>query len=137
MYDIEQYIEEINCYYTIVSYHRDNSNPEKSKWTIKEDEELLCFKQSIKQSWKKDKFAWGLHIINGIVEQLGVNKFKDSTKCAKFVDPGQNDKWHGYPADFIRNSHDRPPQVVLKVWYDQNLITKPQMVRILQGKCNL
>jgi hypothetical protein len=137
MYDIEHRIEEINCYYTIVSYHRDNSNPEKSKWTIQEDEELLCFVQSIKQSWKNGKFAWGLHIINGIIEQLGVNKFREPAKCAKFVDPGQNDKWHGYPADFIRNSHDRPTPVVLKVWNDQNLITKPQMVRILQGKCSL
>lgn len=52
---------------------------------------------------------------------------------AKFVgDTMQN--WHGYPVAHWVALFDKPPQVVLKVWADDGILTKPQFARIVRGK---
>ena len=137
VYDTPQQIQEgqNDYFYTIVSYHRNNSNSSKSKWTILDNEEIACFLKSMQETWVFDKFAWGLHLIEGEILQLGINPMKEILKCAKFV---QNEGiWHGYPADYMRNIHDKPHSNILNNWRDSNIITKSQMSKIKQGKCSL
>ena len=123
--------------YTIVSYHRNNSNPNKSKWTILEDEEIACFLKSMREAWIFDKVAWGLHLNETEILQLGISSspFNEILKCAKFV--CNQDNWHGYPADFMRNIHDKPHSNILNSWLDKKFITKSEMAKIKQGKCAL
>ena len=137
VYDTPQHIQDgqLNYSYTIVSYHRNRSNSKKSKWTILDGEEIACFLKSMRENWIFDKFAWGLHLTNGEILQLGISPMKEILKCAKFI--RNKDDWHGYPANYIRNIYDRPHSTVLSNWRDSKIITKSQMTKILQGKCSL
>jgi hypothetical protein len=119
----------------VVQYHRNTSNPKKSLWTVTEQEEIECFKRAIIELWTYEQFAWGLHIINGQIMPLGINTDNEVLKVAKFVD--NNTHWHGYPADYVRKIQDKPPSLVLTKWCELKLITKSQVLKIKQQKCNL
>jgi len=122
--------------YLKVPYHRDGT-VEKSQWTISENEEVDCFIESIQKKWSNGETNFGLRRNeNDDLIYLGRNRFGEDLLIAKFVNNSSN--WHGYPSDYIRNTHDIPNYSTLIDWRDRNLIRKSQMLKIKQGKpCNL
>lgn len=125
--------------YVINPQHRDG-NPNKSQWTIVEDSEYVLFGTAQSSGWLDVSIKKGFGIKkNGVlIDQLGL--WTDRTtilKIAKFVGDHQ-DEWHGYPANFRQNAHDRPTTDVLRKWNEAEYISKSQMGKITRGqKCNL
>lgn len=69
---------------------------------------------------------------------LGHNNRREELKIAKFVDGSQNDVWHGYPADYLRNKHDIPHTTVLTTWKSLGYISKSTLNKLRRGiPCNL
>lgn len=138
--------EEYECSYIVVSYHRDNSLKNKSKWTIDEEEELNCFIQTQENMWIDDYTAWGIKyefiedkkISKTIIDPIGNSEHNEDLHIAKFVDSNENDTWHGYPADYRRKKQDIPPTNVLSAWMEAGILKKHQASKIKRGKkCNL
>lgn len=124
--------------YIISSQHRRNGNPNKSIWTVSFNEEVDCFIQTINENWKNGNEAWGLRVIGTILQVVGLNNGSEELKIAKFVDGTNTNVWHGYPADYMSKSQDRPTTNILKVWVDKKYITKAKMSKIRLGQtCNL
>lgn len=124
--------------YIISSQHRATGNPNKTVWTINYEDEVLCFKQSKTSNWIQGNYCWGLKAIGSNIQNIGVNFEDEILKLAKFVDGNQNNKWHGYPADYLRRSQDRPPTFILKNWVNLGYLTKSKMNKIRKGQsCNL
>ncbi len=124
--------------YIISSHHRMKGKAHKSYWTVSRVDEVECFKNAIMKDWAKEHEAWGLKIISNNLSVLGCNVDGEKLKIAKFVDSGQLNVWHGYPADFMRNIQDIPPTDILKEWVIQDYISKPKMLKIRQGQpCSL
>ena len=129
-------------YYFHKKDHRDGTN-EKSQWIISPPQERACFLRAYEAHWcNQNGIGWGLHFENGQVAYLGKSRSRESEPrdifIAKFVDGNKNDKWHGYPADHVKNSQDIPPVKILKVWADAHYI-RPALVRKLASgqKCKL
>lgn len=130
--------KELTTTYIISSQHRAIGNPNKTVWTIDFDDEVECFKYSKTSDWIDDKYGWGIKVVNSNLQHVGHNFENETLKLAKFVDGNQNDIWHGYPADYLRKSQDRPPTFILKCWVDQGYLTKAKMNKIRRGQsCNL
>lgn len=137
--EIEIQLEEaLTTTYIISSKHRSTGNPNKTVWTLDFDDEVECFTYSKTSNWIQDNCGWGIKVINSILQYIGHNFENEALKLAKFVDGNENDIWHGYPADYLRKSQDRPPTFILKSWVDQGYITKAKMNKIRRGQsCNL
>lgn len=126
--------------------HR-NSSPKKSQWTISEESERECFSHSLISSWSDKEQAeyeyWGLHFDNEQVAYLGITRSSGGAQqeplfIAKFLDSSQNNKWHGYPADYVKNNQDKPPSLVLKAWADAQHFSPATISKIAQSKpCKL
>ena len=130
--------EELTTTYIISSQHRATGNPNKTVWVLDFNDEVQCFTQSKTSEWIQDNYGWGIKVINSNLQNIGHNFENETLKLAKFVDGNGNDKWHGYPADYLRRSQDRPPTFILKNWVDQGYITKAKMSKIRKGQlCNL
>jgi hypothetical protein len=124
--------------YIVSSQHRRKGNPNKSIWTINFDEEIDCFIQTITKNWKNGVEAWGIKLIGTTLQVVGISNDKAELKLAKFVDGTNSNIWHGYPADHMTKSQDRPTTIILKNWVDNGYITKAKMNKIRQGQlCNL
>jgi len=124
--------------YIISSQHRKTGNPNKSIWTIGFEEEIQCFIQSVTNNWKNGFEAWGVKLIGTTLQVVGVSKSKTQLKLAKFVGGISTNVWHGYPADHMTKSQDRPTTVILKSWVESGYITKAKMNKIRQGQlCDL
>lgn len=129
--------EKANCKYIISSQHR-NGNPNKSIWTISYEEEVNCFIETITKNWKENSVAWGVKVINDLIQVVGLNNAKVELKLAKFVDGSNKNVWHGYPADYMNKSQDRPTTDILKNWVVNGYLTKAKMSKIRLGQsCNL
>lgn len=128
-----------NCRYLFHKQHRSRGNVHKSKWSIALRKELECFTKSLNSGWTVTPLGWGVHYIRKTqLLPLGCNRHNESLYIAKFVDGSSNQTWHGYPADFVRNSQDRPSTNVLTSWRDLGLIKKHHISKIRQGKkCDL
>ncbi len=120
--------------YIVSSQHRRVGNPNKSIWTIDFEEEINCFIQTITQKWVSGVEAWGLKLNGTTLEVIGVTNTKKELKIAKFVDGTSTNVWHGYPADHMTKSQDRPTTIILKNWVDNGYITKAKMNKIRQGQ---
>ncbi|RNI31956.1 hypothetical protein EFA69_05465 [Rufibacter immobilis] len=130
--------EESKTTYIISSQHRATGNPKKTVWTIDFNEEVECFKQSKISEWIQDNYSWGVKAIDSVLQYIGHNFENETLKLAKFVDGNENDIWHGYPADYLRRSQDRPPTFILKSWVDKGYLTKAKMNKIRRGQpCDL
>ena len=130
--------ERINKNYLISSQHRRRGNPNKCRWTITLEEEVECFIQSIDSNWIDGAFAWGLHFVNDTIDVLGLNNDDEDLKLAKFINSDGTIIYHGYPADYINRSQDRPTNNILKMWVNSGHITKAKMTKINRGySCNL
>lgn len=125
--------------YTISAKHR-GVNRDKSHWAIRMPKEVALFTTTLKSGFEdKDKnCAWNILKVNGEVVVIGYSVSKQELKIAKFVDSNKNDSWHGYPADYMRKNQDIPSTKVLKLWYDNGLISASTMKKIKGGQpCNL
>ncbi|KAF2342278.1 hypothetical protein [Flavobacterium tistrianum] len=126
--------EHIDGIYIISSQHRRTGNMNKSIWLIDFKEEIDCFIQTISNNWKDGVEAWGLKHENSNLKVLGLSSMKEELKLAKFVDGNKKNVWHGYPANHMANSQDRPTTEILKKWVDLGYITKAKMNKIRQGQ---
>ena len=126
------YVIKPGIVYIHSKYHRDNSY-DKSQWTISEPEERNCFKLMLDLSWYANQIGWGLHLVSGHVEYLGLSRYRRRPLfIAKFVDGTGEDVWHGYPADHIWN--DIPSHIVLRNWREKGLISAAKVRKILRGQ---
>ncbi len=57
---------------------------------------------------------------------------------AKFVDSNKNNKWHGYPANHVKNNQDIPPEEILLKWVNAQYIRMALVRKLIGGKkCKL
>lgn len=139
MYKVNDIVDiEKNVRYLCAGQHRTpRQRREKSLWSISVDDEVNCFILAHNNKWllPSANSGWSLHICNykkpGV---LGINRFGEDLKIAKFVNKSQAKEWHGYPADYERNINDRPKTEILIDWVDKAFIDKTCMVRIQKGK---
>ena len=135
-----------DCQYGFIPYHRGSPTTEKCVWTITEEEEVECFDNARQQGWIADEIGWGLryspealdaNMVSYRITHLGINFFQENLFIAKFV--GNDQFWHGYPADYIRRSKaDKPQMEILNAWRIGGMISKSQMSKILKSKpCSL
>ncbi len=131
--------DEREVIYTISKKHRGH-NKKKSYWSIKLPREIALFRSALKDGYedKANFTAWNLNIVNEDVCLVGYTVEKKELKIAKFVDSNHNEKWHGYPANYIKNSQDRPSSKVLELWNNAGFISTATMKKIKGGQpCNL
>lgn len=131
--------EDREVVYTISKKHRGH-NKKKSYWSIKMPREIALFRTALQNGYedKTNNIAWNLNIVNGEICIVGHTVDKKELKLAKFVDSNHNEKWHGYPADYIKNSQDRPSAKVLELWNNAGIISTATMKKIKGGQpCNL
>lgn len=125
--------------YYASSAHR-KSLASKSYWTVTIDEEVTCFIESQKKGWITTTICWGF-ISNTPKKEflvLGLNKYNEELKIAKYVAKSSGGVWHGYPADYRRNTQDRPEMDILMDWKTKGHIEKHYINKIRQGKkCKL
>lgn len=124
--------------YIISSQHRRKGNPNKSIWTITFNEEVNCFIQALTGDWKRGTEAWGVKVIDNIIQVVGQTNDSKELKLAKFVDGTNTNVWHGYPADYMSKAQDRPATNILKLWVNNGYLTKAKMSKIRLGQsCSL
>ena len=127
-----------NIYYLHNSVHR-NRTPRKSQWTINETAELGSFQMALNQNWLLPQEGWGLHFENGNPAYLGLAQ--DHTTrvfVAKFVDRGNRNTWHGYPADHQKNNQDIPTVEILDKWLNRKVLPAPKIRKLAKGQpCGL
>lgn len=130
--------QKVDSKYIISSQHRRKGNIHKCIWIISLDEEVNCFVQAIKENWKVGSQAWGLKIVNTVIQVVGHNSRNRELKLAKFIVGNDKDIWHGYPADYMMRAQDRPATDILKAWVNNGYISKAKMSKIRLGhSCNL
>lgn len=130
--------QKVESKYIISSQHRRKGNPNKCVWIVTFDQEVNCFIQTIQQNWRAGSEAWGLIASNAVLQVVGRNTNNEELKLAKFVDGNDNEIWHGYPADYMMRSQDRPTTGILQSWVNSGYITKAKMSKIRLGhSCNL
>mgnify|MGYP000530715666 CR=1 FL=1 len=130
------------CSYIVVSYHRNNSLKDKSLWTIDEELEINCFKESQEKNWVQEYTSWGVDYESikekVIIKPIGNSVHNEELKIGRFIDSGKNNTWHGYPANYRRKKQDIPPTDVLLNWVGLGILKKHQVIKIKQQKkCNL
>ena len=114
--------------------HRDNT-PDKSQWIITEYEERKCFVDARAQKWLARKIGWGLYIATGCVAYLGTARDRQRQLfVAKFVNPTQQNLWHGYPADHQRTTNDIPTNPILKNWLNSKLLSAAKVRKLSRGQ---
>lgn len=120
--------------YQINPKHRDGS-PEKAQWTIPQEKEVKLFGWSIENKSYSAKYYWGVRYEYGRCIVLGFTSRRDNSKIARFECGNNQNIWHGYPADYIRDAtHDCPSRDVLNKWEKAGLITKPEISRLIKGR---
>lgn len=123
--------------YVINTQHRDR-NPNKSQWTVAETDERSLFNVAISE-WLEisSNNAYGIKKTGASLDVLGICVDRTTNlKIAKFK--GDQDVWHGYPANYRINQHDKPSPTILEKWKQAELISKSDMAKISRGqKCNL
>lgn len=136
--EIDLTAQQLVSRYIVSSQHRRKGNPKKCIWIVTFDDEVNCFIYTIRQNWRVGSEAWGLLVSNTILRVVGRNNSNDDLKLAKFVDGNNNEIWHGYPADYMLRSQDRPTTRILQEWVNNGYISKAKMSKIRLGhSCNL
>jgi len=129
-------------YYIHKMDHRDGTH-DKSQWIIDLESERNCFRLTYDSHWCiPPHLGWGLHFDKGQVAYLGRTNARVQERrdifIAKFVDGDRNSKWHGYPADHVKNRQDIPPESVLRNWADSQFIRRALVRKIASGqRCKL
>ena len=117
--------------------HR-NGTQHKSQWRITEPEEVDSFKHTWNEGWIVGQYGWGLHLINGEVNYLGVAQdHRTRLFIAKFVNDTNHGQWHGYPADH-QSITDRPDDQIIAMWLANNTLPAAKLRKVQKGEpCNL
>lgn len=124
-----------NYTYIFSNQHRIRQNNNKSIWQVNQNEEFDSFTLMCNENWIIDNVkGWSVHRVNSRNEVLGINTRNEEVKIAKFLDSANNFQWHGYPIDYRFSVNDKPNAKILKQWVKDEIITKTQMRRILQGQ---
>lgn len=119
--------------YQINPKHRDGS-PNKSQWTIRNQDEAGVFGWALEHGSKSGKYYWGVFLdgLNSCV--LGQTTSHRDTRIARFESSAQPIIWHGYPVDyFTAPQRDCPDKDVLSDWEAQKIITKSQISKLIRG----
>ena len=118
--------------------HR-NGAPQKSQWTIPEDQERSVFAHAYSQGWYDGTVAWGVRIANTAISQIGIGVDRIRRLfIAKFVDGNARSEWHGYPADYLSHQQDVPDPRFLRIWCNRQHINRATMRKILKRQpCSL
>lgn len=123
--------------YLFIPKHRIKGNINASIWTVNCQIEYKLADTSIKKGYielvNSTKTAYNLLKTNGKIQVVGYNRIRSDLKLTKHVNSSAN-LWHGYPADHISNQQDRPNETTLKNLFDNNVIDKQEMCRIIRGK---
>lgn len=122
--------------YQVHPPHR-NGSPQKSQWTIPEEDETACFDAATAMNWLVGDAGWGLHIVNTSPTWLGTCIDGTRSFVAKFVGNVSTNVWHGYPADH-RKPQDVPADEVLRAWLAQGRLGKAKIRKLAKGQpCRL
>jgi hypothetical protein len=114
--------------------HRNGLRP-KSQWRVTEQEEIGCFRLTYDNQWIIDQKGWGLHLVDGSPQYLGVARdHATEVFVAKFVSNTAGEEWHGYPADHTSNSADRPHESVAWKWQENGFIRPAKVRKLLRGQ---
>ncbi|MDZ7961923.1 MAG: hypothetical protein RMY34_29285 [Aulosira sp. DedQUE10] len=77
-------------FYQINPAHRRSGNPNKSIWTITQDEEITCFELALSKGWLEEKTGWVIKQNSiGKLEPIGLSPLQEPLKIAKFRDDSQ------------------------------------------------
>jgi hypothetical protein len=115
--------------YKVNSKHRKpNPSQNASVWKIPEWNEIQLFAIASAKKWYKDGILWAVmpNGLSKIGEDLENNLYIAKYRC------DSNSEWHGYPVH--PQDADIPPDVVLELWRNDNLIDKTDKSRIQRGK---
>lgn len=118
--------------------HR-NGNLNKSQWTITQVQELDAFRYAEANKWLDGAKGWGLHLVNGAAQYLGISVSRVTQLfVAEFVAGNAPVLWHGYPANHQAHAQDIPHAQVLKDWMKLNLVAAPKIRKLMRGQpCSL
>jgi len=122
----------------VINQHHRNGNRAKSQWRITIPEEQASFENARGCGWLETDAGWGLHLVNGNAEVLGVAQdHATSVFLAKYVG-SEGGPWHGYPADYRNNVQDIPTPNVLGAWCSKGHFSPAKIRKISRGQpCNL
>lgn len=119
--------------YKINQKHRvKKPTEEASIWTVSEWIEIQLFGEASRKNWRSNgkEFLWSIYgATNGPVK-IGVDTEND-LYMAKFR-CDHNQEWHGYPVH--PRGGDIPPEPVLELWRQEEIIDKTDKRRIQTGK---
>jgi len=109
----------------------------KSQWRVSRQDEIRCFDGARASNWLVGPVGWGLHLSAGVPDYLGVARDHQSRVfVAKFT--GEQNVWHGYPADHRRNHRDIPTESVLADWMREGLLARATVRKLTRGQpCRL
>lgn len=120
--------------YISILKHR-KSSFQASVWDITIENEFKCFYLAYIKQWiVENKNGWSLYIVDNKPDVLGTLTDSRKSKIAKFVAKNSINLWHGYPSDYMKNVHDRPPTDILKDWVKHQYISKAVMSKIKAGQ---
>jgi hypothetical protein len=114
--------------YRVNNKHR-NAKPQKnaSVWKIPEWTEIQLFAKASAKQWCKDGIIWAvMPNLSKIGEDLENDLYIAKYRC------DSNLEWHGYPVH--PQDADIPPDTILELWRNDNLIDKTLKSRIQRGK---
>ena len=119
--------------YTSVSYHR-NGTANKSQWAVSVDIEFDLFAKAKNDGQIFDDKGYSLWILDGEAKVLGYTEHSSETRLARFEDGTRSNRWHGYPANYLKTKNDIPPMSLLIKWKESGIIEKSVITRLKQQK---
>ena len=129
------FLTEVGEHYLPLPKHRGVAGPERSVWTTPVLEEVTCFVQAWEGSWGANTSElWGHRGGSQGLQAVGRNVHGELLWFGKFVRAVPTSPWHGYPADYRRKVHDRPPVSILTRWRDLGILAKHQVAKIAAGR---
>jgi hypothetical protein len=117
-------------YYFPVHYHNKTakSNPDKTKWCLKKNEQYEVFKISDESKWACEEND-GLF---GILDDGNVMLGMGEERLSYFPKPANtNDDWHGFP---VNSGEFEPSKKLVKKWHKNKIIGDRMMIKILKGE---
>jgi len=105
-----------------------------SIWTVSEWVEVQLFADASRKNWRSNgkSFLWAACPGSGGPSKIGLDPSNDLYIVKFRCD--NNQEWHGYPVH--PRGDDIPPEPVLELWRQEEIIDKTDKRRIQAGKFN-
>lgn len=119
--------------YKVNPKHRTSKPSEDaSVWIVSEWIEVQLFGEASRRNWRSNdkNFLWAMYAHERAPSKIGLDPSND-LYIAKFR-CDNNQEWHGYPV--LPRGEDIPPDSVLELWRQANIIDKTDKRRIQTGK---